>query len=336
VPELLDRQILFIGGKGGVGKTTTASALGLLSAQQGQRCLLVSTDPAHSLGDIFTTRIGNREKQLTQGLWGLEIDPDTAADQHIKTVKDNMRSLVHPSLFSEIDRQMNLARLAPGTVESAMLERMCELMIKAPQRFDRIIFDTAPTGHTLRLLSLPEMIAAWTDSLLRQRQRSGQFGEILNRLKSNRKSGDSDDLSYFSSNRTNDNSRNGRIRDILERRSHTYRKARRILLNADQCAFIFVLTAEKLPILETGKSLKTLEQYKVPVQAMIINRILPATNDTNDEFLNRRRHQQAKYLADIDHNFRTLTRYRINLLDRDVYGVKTLQLIAGQLQETFQ
>ncbi len=180
--DLFDRRILFVGGKGGVGKTTVAAALALMAARGGKRCLVVSTDPAHSLGDIFDRDIGGRETALAPGLHGLEIDPDGEADRYLETVKQNMRSLVRPQLYGEIDRQMDLARHAPGAAEAAMLDRVADLMIDAERRHDLVVFDTAPTGHTIRLLSLPEVMAAWTDGLLRHQERSNNLGRVLRNL----------------------------------------------------------------------------------------------------------------------------------------------------------
>ena len=87
-----------------------------------------------------------------------------------------MKRLVHPRLFGEIDRQLDLARMAPGTMEAALLERVAEIMTRAGRDYDRVIFDTAPTGHTVRLLSLPDIMAAWTDGLLGHRERSARLG----------------------------------------------------------------------------------------------------------------------------------------------------------------
>ena len=124
--QLFDRRIIFVGGKGGVGKTTTAGALALMAAESGRSTLLVSTDPAHSLGDVFDTRIGNEETSLGRNLSGLEIDPEAEAESHIATVKMSMKSLVAPKMYKEIDRQLELTRYSPGTMEAALLERFHE------------------------------------------------------------------------------------------------------------------------------------------------------------------------------------------------------------------
>ena len=185
--ELLQRRILFVGGKGGVGKTTTAASLAMTAAEAGKKCLVVSTDPAHSLSDIFETKIGDKATNLKPNLSGLEIDPNREADRYIATVKSNMRDLVHPEMFSVVERQMNLARQAPGSLEAALLERMTNLVTETKAQYDILIFDTAPTGHTMQLLSLPEAMAAWTDGMLKRHKKSRHLGKLLDTLGGSRK-----------------------------------------------------------------------------------------------------------------------------------------------------
>lgn len=328
--DLLQRRILFVGGKGGVGKTTTAAALGLLAADRGQRCLLVSTDPAHSLGDIFAQSIGDQEVLLASGLWGLEIDPDRAAEHYIATVKENLRGLVSPAMYSEIHRQMDLARLAPGTLEAALLERVAELMVTAQEHYDLVIFDTAPTGHTLRLLTLPEIMAAWTDGMLKHQQYSQKLGAVLARMgKSHR---EAEDLSNLGSKEPADNPRDAQIREILLTRRRKFHRARRLMLDTHKTAFVLVLIPEKLPILESKKALDVLQRFKVPVAAAVINRILPENVD--GAFLQTRRHQEVAYLAEIDSTFASLRRYRLPLLVHDVQGLATLREIGACLSNS--
>ena len=325
--KLGKQRILFVGGKGGVGKTTTAAALSLRLAERGERTLLVSTDPAHSLGDLFDRSLGDKEQALAPNLWGIEIDPERQVDKHLEVVRTTIREMVKPELHSEVDRQMALTRLSPGAVEAAMLERMADLMIAAGQRYDRVIFDTAPTGHTLRLLSLPEIMAAWTEGLLRQRDRSEALNRTLKDLSP--RPDTAEEASAVEAAETLTDERSVRIRKVLGERRDKFHQARHALLEPGTSAFILVLIPEKLPILESQKAIEALRGHKVPILALVVNRVLPS--EPLGEFLEQRRGQEAAYLAQIDQLFPDLDRVYVPLLPHDVVGFPGLRAIADRL-----
>lgn len=325
---LAGQKILFVGGKGGVGKTTTASALALRLAERGERCLLVSTDPAHSLGDLFQQKLGDGPQSLAPGLWGMEIDPDAQVEKHLSIVKQTMRSLVRPDMYPEIDRQMSLARLSPGAVEAAMLERMSELMIGAGEEYDRVLFDTAPTGHTLRLLALPEIMAAWTDGMLRQRDRSDSWDRALQKLAP--RPGAGDDLAFLDAPEVPpEDDRSNRIRSVLLKRRQKFYRARRLLLEPSITGFVLVLNPERLPILESRKAVESLDAAGVPILGIVVNRVLP--EESLGGFLEQRREQEAAYLEQIDDLFRKLPRVRLPLQARDIHGIDALRSIGAGL-----
>jgi len=331
------RPILFVGGKGGVGKTTTAAALALrLAEDEGERVLLVSTDPAHSLGDIFDQRIGDRETPIVEpgvgALHALEIDPEAETDRYLEGVRDSMRAFVRPALYSEIERQIGLTRQAPGASEAAMMDRVAELMDEGPRRWDRVIFDTAPTGHTLRLLALPELMAAWTDGLLRQRERSDALGRALRGMGGGE--GDSspagDELSLIDSpDDAPSDPRLRRLKELLLERRRKFSRARRLLLDEASVGFLFVLIPEKLPILETRSALAVLREHRVPILGLVVNRVLPP--GPLGDFLESRRAQEEAYLARIDTEFAERPRVRVPLQPLDVEGLEGLRVVGRAL-----
>jgi arsenite-transporting ATPase len=328
--RLFERRIIFVGGKGGVGKTTTAGALGLMAAKAGRTTLLVSTDPAHSLGDVFDMPIGNEETPLGPNLTGLEIDPEAEAESHVATVKMSMKSLVAPKMYAEIDRQLELARHSPGTMEAALLERMADLMADAKSRFDLLIFDTAPSGHTIRLLALPELMAAWTDGMLGYQDRSRKLGELLDMF--GKQHSKEDEFGMIGGSKDEpDTSRDGRIKDILLTRRRKFHRARELLTDKTITAFLLVLNAERLPILESKKTLDLLSKFDVPVAGMIVNRLLP--RDADGDFLKERRRQEDEYRAEIDQTFAKLQRVYLHLLPHDVHGVDTLRKLGEAIVE---
>jgi arsenite-transporting ATPase len=324
--DLLNHRFLFVGGKGGVGKTTTAAALGAVAAEEGKRCLLVSTDPAHSLGDVFGRAIGDRETALGAGLWGLEIDPDAESEAHLASVKQQMKRLVHQRMWGEVDRQLDLARYSPGASEAALLERVARLMSDETEdrRFDLTIFDTAPTGHTLRLLTLPEVMAAWTDGLLRHRERSGRFAATLRHLGGGRVKGDEFGVIEQPSDLV-EGSPEARINEILTARRRVFRGARERMLDRRTTVFLLVLNPDKLSILESKKALEVLTRFSVPIAGIVVNRVIP--DDATGEFIEARRRQEADYRREIDQEFSGYGRIVIPLLPYDVNGIDALRKV---------
>ncbi len=320
---LLERRIVFVGGKGGVGKTTTAAALALAAAERGRRCLVVSTDPAHSLRDVFDRSIGDAETALAPGLTGLEIDPDRAADAHIASVKERMKALVHPRLYDEVDRQLDLAAHAPGATEAALLERVAELMALAGSRFDLVVFDTAPSGHTVRLLSLPEVMSAWMDGLLRHRERASRLGAMLGHLGGG--PGRGDELSLIDGREDHPpGSPEARINETLQARRRKLVVARERLLDTGT-AFLLVVNPDRLSILESRRIVETLARFDLPVSSLVVNRVLPDTAEASGAFIDARRAQERAHLREIDAAFPSLRRTVIPLRPDDVHGLEALR-----------
>ncbi len=246
---LKGHSILFVGGKGGVGKSTTAASLAVHLADSGEQILLVSTDPAHSLGDLFGTSVGDRKQEIISGLHALEIDPGQEVERYLARVKSAMRHYVQPAMYSEIERQIELTRHSPGSEEAALMDRVTSLMEEGSTSHDRIIFDTAPTGHTLRLLALPEIMAAWTTGLLKSRDRSASLGKAVDRLRGREKAS-GDELAWFDDVKEEaTDERTQKIQEVLLERQRRFSRARRLLLDPETTAFILVLIPEKRPLL---------------------------------------------------------------------------------------
>lgn len=313
--EWLDRRVLFFGGKGGVGKTTAATAFSLLSAARGSNTLLVSTDPAHSSGDILERKLAGGIQRVREHLWVLELDSEEEADRYIQSVSHTIRGQVKPALRSEIDRQIRMARVSPGAQEAALFDRIAELIERSEGEYDRIIFDTAPTGHTIHLLALPEMMEAWVDGLISRRKQVNEMSALWKNMTVGTGAETSDDP----------------VERVLQERKRKFARMRRVLLDELQTAFIFVLNPERLPILETEKAIQMLTEHKVPVGGIVVNRVLP--EDIPDHaFFQARKRQEAEYLKDIERRFARMATLKLPLLDRDVVGEFALEQIVGHLR----
>lgn len=299
---LLKRRVLFFGGKGGVGKTTCASAMALAAARAGRRVLLVSTDPAHSTADIFGRAIGPEPVPLADHLHGLEVDSGFETSRYVATVKEQVRQLFGHHILKEASRQIDLAASMPGAEEMALFDRIGQLIRGEDPRFDMLIFDTAPTGHTLRLIRMPELMEAWIRALSRSRR--AMLGV------------EQDD--------TNDpimRSLSGRLEGLREMRAQ--------LLSPRATAFVLVLVAERLPIEETARAIEQLEEAGVSIGGLVINRVLPASSP--DPFLQSRHAQEQVYLDEIGRRFGRHLLVRVAQQPSDVQGMPALVTISDIL-----
>jgi arsenite/tail-anchored protein-transporting ATPase len=328
--ELLSRRLLLVGGKGGVGKTTIASALGVMAARQGKKCLLVSTDPAHSLGDAFGLPIGAEMRPLRENLDGVELDPDAEAALYVSSVSQRMKLFASVQMHEQIERQMALVQSSPGAVEAALLERTARIMTETADGYDIVIFDTAPTGHTLRLLHLPEAMAAWTEGLLASSQRSTELGQAVANLSERRLEAgiatpvdDPHERTFEGADR-----RTRRIAEILLERRRLFYRCRRLLKDQETTGFVFVVTAERLPVLETARAVAVLKSFGMPVAGLIINRLMPSLEGA---FFRSRVEQEEIYLSQLNVELAGIPQLRLPMLDRDVNGIEALDAFAGLL-----
>lgn len=303
---LFKKEILFFGGKGGVGKSTSASAFALASAEAGYRTLLVSTDPAHNLSDLFDQAIGDEKTALAGNLWGMEIDPQQEASRYIERVKQNLKGVVRSSMADEVNRQIDMAAVSPGSDESALFDRLIHIILEEKEAVDTIVFDTAPTGHTVRLLSLPEMMEAWMEGMLKRRSKvNDNYSQWMN---------DGEPVE-------------DPIYQILMERKDRFSRVRRILMDPKRTACVYVLVPEKLPIAETKRALQLLEQVNMPVPAILINKCMPESAGSSP-FIQKRRAQEADYIKQIKEAFPGQQQTYLPLLEEDIHSIADIRTIA--------
>ncbi|MBT2570645.1 ArsA family ATPase [Planococcus sp. ISL-110] len=308
--DVLSKSIIFVGGKGGVGKSTSAAAIAWRSAKDGNKTLLISTDPAHNVGDIFNQKIGGKTKEISDNLYALEIDPEIETDNYIKTVKANIKGTVHSSMMEEVNRQLDTAKASPGADEAALFDKLIHIILEERKNFDKLVFDTAPTGHTIRLLTLPELMGVWIEGLLEKRRKTNaNYTQLLN----------------------DGEPREDPIYDVLRERQERFSKARDLLLDEQETGFIFVLNPERLPILETKKALDLLHNYHLHVNTLIINKVLP--EEADGEFLMERKKHEKKYMQQIVETFPKQKLVYVPLFSQDIVSKTQLELFSEYFKE---
>lgn len=289
----------FFSGKGGVGKTTMACATALNDSRNGLKTLIITTDPASNLADVFETEIGHKITPIAgeNYLWAMEIDPDRATEEYRERIIGPMRAMMPESVIKVLEEQFN----SPCTTEIASFDRFTDFMTgdsaAAEYDFDVIIFDTAPTGHTIRLLELP---VDWSKHIEESAQGTG-------------------------------NTCIGPVASIQENKAK-YDKATALLTDPQKTTFYFVLQSEETSILETRRSSAELMEIGVRNIKLIVNGLLPEEVCINDFFKSRYEMQQ-RHLNEIHTEF-SFPIQAMYLRNREIKGISGLEhIILGLFNE---
>jgi len=347
LPDGVDApEYVLYGGKGGVGKTTMAAATALSSAAGGDATLVVSTDPAHSLSDTLDTDVPARPTRIREEipLWAAEIDPDAAMEDGVfgadedplggmSEMGDQLGPMAEMLGGLDDDDDAGLGALLgmgssmPGADEAAAMRQLLEYL--DDPRFDRVVVDTAPTGHTLRLLQLPEIMDSMVGRVMNIRQR---MSGMLDGLKGMFGGGGDDpdpsaDLDA--------------LRERIER-------LRAVLRDPDRTDFRVVMIPEEMSVVESERLVDRLGEFGIPVGTLVVNRVMESVGDSTDtdvdpdwvvtpslddcEFCQRRWQVQQDAIQQATDLFRNRTVKRVPLLADEVRGEAALRVVAACLR----
>lgn len=302
-----ETTFVFVGGKGGVGKTTVSASTALWLAQQGKKTLIISTDPAHSLSDSYEIPIGHYPTRIAQNLYAVEVDPEIAMEQY--KAQADQQALTNPSKASGMDmlkEQLEMTAMSPGADETAAFNIFLEYM--QTQEYDMVVFDTAPTGHTLRFLSFPEVMDTWIGKMINTRQKLSMFFKSLKNIMPFME--DDDEAKAMQS---------------MEETKKKIEAARKIMADPERTSFKMVMIPEEMSIHESEKALEALKKYHIYTDGVIVNQVMPEILDC--EFCASRYQLQQKRIKSIEQRFPNQEITQIPLQKGEVKGIEDLQEI---------
>lgn len=304
-----DTEFVFFSGKGGVGKTSVAAATALWLSKKGKKVLIISTDPAHSLSDSFDTKVGGEVRKIEKNLFAVEIDPKLAMQEYkdmLTPQLEKMGALKGLGLEDTFD----MAGMTPGIDEIASFDRFLRYMNSG--EYDVIVFDTAPTGHALRLLSLPDVLDSWLGKIIKIRMRlSGITGMVKKLIGSG--DGDGEDNTL----------------DRLEEMKDRIRKAKEILSDPEKTNYNIVMIPEAMSIYESERSVCFLREACIHIGSIIVNQIIP--ENSGCRFCSGKRSLQLERLSEIETKFPDNKIMKLCLFREEVRGKRMLKRLAREL-----
>ncbi|ERI94947.1 putative arsenite-transporting ATPase [Clostridiales bacterium oral taxon 876 str. F0540] len=278
-------KYLFFTGKGGVGKTSAACAVAVSLADEGKKIMLVSTDPASNLQDVFNTDLNNKGVTLKEvpNLVVANFNPEEAAAEYRESVVGPFRGKLPEAAIKSMEEQLS----GSCTVEIAAFNEFSGFITddKAASEYEYIIFDTAPTGHTLRMLQLP---SAWSNFISESTHGTSCLGQLAG----------------------------------LEDKKEIYKKAVETLSDGEKTTLILVARPEQAPLKEAERASKELREIGINNQLMLINGVL---QEHNDELSNSIFHKQQVALSNMPEGLNTIEAYKIPLRPYNVTGIENVR-----------
>ncbi len=299
-------RIIILTGKGGVGKSSVAAAHALRSAQEGKRTLLVSTDMAHNLGDIFRCQVGGKETKLGEQLFALELDPEEILRREFPEAARALTKLFLGSSVAEAEGELFML---PGFENLFSLLSIARLYREG--RYERIIVDCAPTGETLSLLKLPELLSWYMEKFF-------PVGKTMVRV-----------MSPISKLRYKVELPNRDAMDEIGRLHQELVALQALLKDGEICTVRLVCTPEKMVVEESKRSYMYLNLYRYQVDGVFINRVLPPAED--NAFLGTWHEIQQRYLEELHRVFAGLPIREIPWYPEDLRGEEAIARMAEDL-----
>jgi len=297
-----DLQFILFGGKGGSGKSTSAAATALYLSKMKpeKKILVISIDPAHSLGDSFDIIIGNKITHIAGNIWGYEID----AQDLLKKYKAEHGAIIKKmtevgTYFDKEDIENFFVMSMPGLDEVMAIIKIANILNS--REYDVIILDTAPTGHTTVFLSLPEKMLKWVEvaDMMMEKHRY-----ITRRFRGKYVKDECD--------------------KFLESQKNDVSKVKKLLTDSKTTEFVPVTIPEPMSIYEVERLVQLLENARIPVNSVIVNRIIIEDNKCN--FCLARKKEQEKYIKEIAEKFGSYNLLKMPLFPREIRGIEDLVL----------
>jgi len=313
--EYPDMRYIYFGGKGGVGKTVVAAAVALWMAKQGKRTLLASTNPVHSLSNLFQLDVFGKPVLMpgTENFYVQEIDTKDTIEKSKTEIREKISwFLKFADIPTKAEDFIESATMNPAFEESAMFENMVNIIFEGA--FEFYVFDTAPTANARRLLGMSKVYGLWVDKMMKSRDEAKSMRLSLSFRKKKVEEEEDPLLDYLTT-----------FRDRIE-------QMRVILTDKEKSAFFFVTLLESLPIAVIRRFIGWFQDFGIPIGGVIINEVIDKSDvgDDSAEFVRNRIRMQDRYREEVYKGFENV-RGELPLFENEVRGIDMVSKLSEAL-----
>lgn len=315
-------KFLFTGGKGGVGKTISAAGIAYYFASKGEKVLLASLNPVHSLTSLFGQDLTGGEVKTVKGtknLYAIEVDITKRKEKYKKQISEKLRRFFKWADISvKVDEFVDIASTNPSFEESAMFDETVDIILKKSEEFDRIVFDTAAVANAVRLLGLSKIYGLWLRRMIKSRQEA-----LSLRVK----------LSFRKDKIREEVKKDPLIADLLDM-DKRMKEAKKTFNDPEKTAFFFVTLPLALPIAVVKRFIKMVQGFNIPTGGVIVNQVIPeelVKNKKVTEYLVNKYREQQEYMKIIKRDLWPMVRAIIPLYETEIVGTDMVTRVAENL-----
>ncbi|MDV3104360.1 ArsA family ATPase [Thermococcus waiotapuensis] len=316
-------RVLFVIGKGGVGKTTTSASIAAALAEKGYKTLIVSLDPAHNLGDVFMIKLGDRPKKLAENLYASELDMEKLIKDYLGHLEKNLKHAYRYLTVINLEKYFQVLSYSPGIEEYATLEAIKDILMKGDE-WDVIVFDTPPTGLTLRVLALPRISLIWADKLIDIRRKILEKRAAIANIQGPLKFKMGEEEAELPT----EESRDEVMKELKKYRSEV-QFVDDVITDPDKTSVVAVMNPEALPLYETIRARDALKKFGVPFRLIVVNKVINVSGEIPE--LKVKLDAQKKVMEQIEEEFRGMEVLKIPMFAEEPRGMEWLRRLGGMI-----
>jgi len=322
--ELLDTRpdlkFIFTGGKGGVGKTTAAVGLAYRFASEGKKTLVASLNPVHSLTSVFGRDLTDGKiKEIEANLYAVEVETSDVVERYRQNISQRVRDFLKwADIPVKADPFIEIASTNPAFEESAMFDKMTDIMLTEGAEYDVLVFDTAAVANAIRLIGLSKIYGLWLSRMIESRK------EALSLRKK---------LAFRKEKVAEEVKKDPMMADLLAM-NEKFKKVKKLLIDPERTAFFFITLPLALPIAVVKRFIRMVQAYEIPIGGVIVNQVLQkevVKANAEDEYLQNKYREQFGYMGTIKRDLGELVRAFIPLYPQEVASMDAVARVSHDL-----